>query len=45
VEENPTTPTHTMVHTEFKLFVGGLSWATDDAMLRSAFEKFGDIAL
>ncbi|HSC85627.1 MAG TPA: RNA-binding protein [Polyangiaceae bacterium] len=24
-----------------KLFVGGLSWGTDDQSLRSAFEKFG----
>lgn len=26
-----------------KLFVGGLSWGTDDDMLRSSFEKFGEI--
>ena len=26
-----------------KLFVGGLSWGTDDVALRSAFERFGDI--
>jgi cold-inducible RNA-binding protein len=26
-----------------KLFVGGLSWNTDDAGLRAAFERFGDI--
>ncbi len=26
-----------------KLFVGGLSWGTDDEMLRSSFEKFGEI--
>jgi cold-inducible RNA-binding protein len=26
-----------------KLFVGGLSWGTDDAALRAAFEPFGEI--
>lgn len=26
-----------------KLFVGGLSWNTDDAMLRSEFQRFGEI--
>lgn len=26
-----------------KLFVGGLSWDTDDAALRAAFAPFGDI--
>jgi RNA recognition motif-containing protein len=26
-----------------KLFVGGLSWDTDDEGLRRAFESFGDI--
>lgn len=26
-----------------KLFVGGLSWGTDDQGLRSAFERFGNI--
>ena len=26
-----------------KLFVGGLSWDTDDAGLRAAFERFGSI--
>lgn len=26
-----------------KLFVGGLSWGTDDDGLRTAFEKFGDV--
>lgn len=26
-----------------KLFVGGLSWSTNDAGLRSAFERYGDI--
>lgn len=26
-----------------KLFVGGLSWNTDDAALRAAFEQFGEI--
>lgn len=26
-----------------KLFVGSLSWSTDDAGLRSAFERFGDV--
>ena len=27
-----------------KLFVGGLSWNTDDALLRQAFEKFGEVS-
>ena len=26
-----------------KLFVGGLSWGTDDDGLRTAFEKFGEV--
>ena len=26
-----------------KLFVGGLAWATDDAGLRAAFERFGAV--
>src|ERR1043165_6518510 len=26
-----------------KLFVGGLSWGTDDQSLRAAFERFGPI--
>jgi RNA recognition motif-containing protein len=26
-----------------KLFVGGLSWNTDDSLLRREFERFGDI--
>jgi RNA recognition motif-containing protein len=26
-----------------KLFVGGLSWGTDDRALRAAFEQFGDV--
>ncbi len=26
-----------------KLFVGGLSWDTDDHGLRAAFESFGDV--
>jgi len=26
-----------------KLFVGGLSWGTDDAGLRNAFEAFGEV--
>ena len=26
-----------------KLFVGGLSWGTDDEQLRQAFEKFGAV--
>ena len=26
-----------------KLFVGGLSWGTDDHSLRGAFEKFGEV--
>jgi len=28
---------------ENKIFVGGLSWGTDDQGLRAAFEGFGDI--
>ena len=27
-----------------KLFVGGLAWATDEARLSEAFEKFGPIS-
>jgi RNA recognition motif-containing protein len=27
-----------------KLFVGSLSWDTDDRGLRAAFEKFGDVS-
>ena len=27
-----------------KIFVGGLSWNTDDHGLRAAFEKFGEVA-
>jgi cold-inducible RNA-binding protein len=27
-----------------KLFVGGLSWGTDDEGLRSAFEQFGEVS-
>ncbi|MCA9652565.1 MAG: RNA-binding protein [Myxococcales bacterium] len=27
-----------------KLFVGGLSWNTDDQGLRSAFERFGEVS-
>ena len=27
-----------------KLFVGGLSWGTDDASLRTAFESFGNVS-
>lgn len=26
-----------------KLFVGGLSWGTDDSALRAAFERYGDV--
>ena len=26
-----------------KLFVGGLSWSTDDVSLRRAFERFGEV--
>ena len=26
-----------------KLFIGGLAWATTDAALREAFERFGDV--
>jgi len=28
---------------ENKIFVGGLSWGTDDQGLRAAFEEFGEI--
>ena len=28
---------------ENKIFVGGLSWGTDDQALRAAFEQFGQI--
>ena len=28
---------------EHKIFVGGLSWGTDDHGLRSAFEEYGEI--
>ena len=27
-----------------KLFVGGLSWNTDDSLLRQSFERFGTIS-
>ncbi|MDD9952630.1 MAG: RNA-binding protein [Zetaproteobacteria bacterium] len=27
-----------------KLFVGGLSWNTDDALLRETFERFGAVS-
>ncbi|OIP38201.1 MAG: RNA-binding protein [Deltaproteobacteria bacterium CG2_30_63_29] len=27
-----------------KLFVGGLSWGTDDGSLRKAFEEFGEVS-
>ena len=27
-----------------KLFIGGLSWDTDDSGLRAAFEPFGDVS-
>lgn len=27
-----------------KLFVGGLSWGTDDSSLRKAFEEFGEVS-
>ncbi|CAG8481310.1 3646_t:CDS:2 [Racocetra fulgida] len=26
-----------------KLFVGGLSWGTDDSALRSRFEEYGNV--
>lgn len=26
-----------------KLFIGGLSWGTDESGLRSAFEKYGEV--
>jgi len=32
-----------MADEETKLFIGGLSWDTNDESLKSAFEKFGDI--
>jgi len=28
---------------EGKIFIGGLSWATDDAALRAYFSKFGEV--
>ncbi|XP_020591162.1 LOW QUALITY PROTEIN: glycine-rich RNA-binding protein 1-like [Phalaenopsis equestris] len=28
---------------EFRLFIGGLSWSTDDKSLQSAFSTFGDV--
>ncbi|RWV87485.1 hypothetical protein GW17_00050508, partial [Ensete ventricosum] len=28
---------------EFRCFVGGLAWATDDASLERAFSSYGDI--
>ena len=27
-----------------KLFVGGLSWGTDDNALRAAFQQYGDVS-
>lgn len=27
-----------------KLFVGGLSWNTDDTLLRQSFERFGSVS-
>ena len=35
---------HERVDMSKKLFVGGLSWNTDDAALRAAFAGYGDIA-
>lgn len=32
-----------MVYTEFKLFVGGLSWETDAEKLKAAFQDYGEI--
>lgn len=29
---------------EFRVFVGGLSWNTDDRGLEDAFSKYGDVA-
>lgn len=31
------------VHMSKKLFVGGLSWGTNDEALKQAFERFGDV--
>ncbi|PSS19148.1 Glycine-rich RNA-binding protein [Actinidia chinensis var. chinensis] len=32
-----------MAEVEFRCFVGGLAWATDDRSLESAFAQFGDV--
>ncbi|PSS26044.1 Glycine-rich RNA-binding protein [Actinidia chinensis var. chinensis] len=32
-----------MAEVEFRCFVGGLAWATDDRSLESAFSQFGDV--
>jgi len=29
---------------EFKIFVGGLSWSTNEEVLRQHFEKYGGVA-
>ena len=32
-----------MADVEYRCFVGGLAWATDDRSLEQAFSQFGDI--
>ncbi|MCU6131988.1 RNA-binding protein [Clostridioides difficile] len=32
-----------MAETEYRCFVGGLAWATDDQSLQNAFSKYGDV--
>ncbi|MGV7354877.1 RNA-binding protein, partial [Mycobacterium kansasii] len=32
-----------MAEVEYRCFVGGLAWATDDNSLQTAFSQFGDV--
>ena len=32
-----------MADVEYRCFVGGLAWATDDQSLQNAFSKYGDV--
>lgn len=32
-----------MADVEYRCFVGGLAWATDDQSLQQAFSKYGDV--